>query len=387
MAEPKQRNWPLRLALLTIAAGIGAYVFGWPAMELWSGKSGPFSHPGLSWIHLADQIRIRFFETMIMIWIVAFGSSVGSFLNVVVYRTPQGLSLLGSSFCPKCKNPIRWYDNIPIFGWILLRGRCRDCHLQISARYPLIELVTGLMMLGLVVFQVVLDGGHLPGRPSGGYPGLPWLVQHWSWDLVTMLLAQAALLCILLSGALIRWDGHRLPRGYLVLAFAIGLIAPVVVPALAPMPEWYQRLGNSMIGLGVGAVLGAAQAMVAGVWGKSLWLCSQKGRAFVLDLAATVALIGAFLGWRAAISIFVLAAAVRMLGSVVTGDVLSRRGSSVWIYYVAATFLQFVVGTPGTGWIGGPGAQATLGSVLVAIGWAMYFSLVAGYVESRDVME
>jgi leader peptidase (prepilin peptidase) / N-methyltransferase len=387
MVNPKRCNWPLRLALLTVAAGVVAYVFGWPVMELWSGKSGRFSHPGLPWIHLADQIRIRFFETMIMMWIVAFGSSLGSFLNVVVYRTPQGLSLLGSSFCPKCKNPIRWFDNIPIFGWILLRGRCRDCHLQISVRYPLIELVTGLMVLGLVVFQVVLDAGHLPGRSSGGYPGLPWLVQHWSWELVTMLLAQAALLCILLSGALIRWDGHRLPSGYLVLAVTIGLIVPVVVPALAPMSEWYQRLGNSMIGLAVGGVLGAAQAMVAGIWGQSLSLSSHKGRAVALDLAATVALIGAFLGWHAAVSTFVLAAAVRMLGAVVTGDVLCRRGSSVWLYYVLATFLQIVGQTPETGWIGWPAAQASLGSVLVATGWGMYFSLVAGYVESREVME
>lgn len=102
------------------------------------------------------------------------GLVVGSFLNVVIYRLPVMMerswreecqSLLSTesedkatahnktkfnlatprSTCPQCKNPIRWYDNIPVISWCLLKGRCRDCKTSISARYPLIELLSGLM--------------------------------------------------------------------------------------------------------------------------------------------------------------------------------------------------------------------------------------------------
>ncbi len=76
---------------------------------------------------------------------VSFGLSVGSFLNVVIYRVPNHLSIVRpGSHCPVCKNPIAWYDNIPLFSWFMLRAKCRHCHTHISARYPLIEGLTGL---------------------------------------------------------------------------------------------------------------------------------------------------------------------------------------------------------------------------------------------------
>ncbi len=72
------------------------------------------------------------------------GLLIGSFLNVVVWRLPRGESLSHpASHCPVCGHPIRAYDNIPVFSWVLLRGRCRDCGARISPRYPLVELATG----------------------------------------------------------------------------------------------------------------------------------------------------------------------------------------------------------------------------------------------------
>jgi len=71
------------------------------------------------------------------------GLIVGSFLNVVVYRLPLGESLvLPGSYCPSCGVPIKPYDNVPVFGWLLLRGHCRSCRTPISARYPLVEALT-----------------------------------------------------------------------------------------------------------------------------------------------------------------------------------------------------------------------------------------------------
>jgi leader peptidase (prepilin peptidase)/N-methyltransferase len=82
------------------------------------------------------------------------GLTCGSFLNVVIYRLPRdGLSITKPrrSFCPSCRNQIFWYDNIPVFSWIILKGRCRFCHVPVSFRYPLVELIAGF--LSLVVFQ------------------------------------------------------------------------------------------------------------------------------------------------------------------------------------------------------------------------------------------
>lgn len=89
----------------------------------------------------------------INIFVLILGASVGSFLNVVVYRLPAGLSLLHPpSRCPKCLNRLKPYDNVPVFGWLWLRGRCRYCRNPISARYPLVEAATGILFL-LVFWQ------------------------------------------------------------------------------------------------------------------------------------------------------------------------------------------------------------------------------------------
>ena len=86
------------------------------------------------------------------IWIPAtvvavFGLAFGSFLNVCISRIPEGESVvLPGSHCPRCGHPIRWYDNIPIFSFLLLAGRCRDCRAPISVVYPLVEFLTSAIL-------------------------------------------------------------------------------------------------------------------------------------------------------------------------------------------------------------------------------------------------
>ncbi len=81
-------------------------------------------------------------------FLFALGSCVGSFLNVVVWRLPRGMSVVSPpSSCPKCGTRLAWYDNIPVLGWIKLGGKCRTCKLPISARYPIVEAITGLLFV------------------------------------------------------------------------------------------------------------------------------------------------------------------------------------------------------------------------------------------------
>jgi leader peptidase (prepilin peptidase)/N-methyltransferase len=122
------------------------------------------------------------------------GLLVGSFLNVVIHRVPAGLSVLrpGSS-CPACGASVRPYDNVPVLSWLLLRGRCRDCAAPISARYPAVELVTGLLFAlvgarfagsaylvaalvlvagGVALFMIDLDLQRLPFAITGAMAAL-----------------------------------------------------------------------------------------------------------------------------------------------------------------------------------------------------------------------
>ena len=99
-------------------------------------------------------------------WVAALGGVIGSFFNVVVYRLPAGLSIVPpGSHCPKCKHAIRWYDNVPVFGWIFLRGRCRDCHAPISLRYPLVEAATMAMFVLLAFAELFSDGANYRRPP------------------------------------------------------------------------------------------------------------------------------------------------------------------------------------------------------------------------------
>ena len=101
-------------------------------------------------------------EVLVALGIFVFGACIGSFLNVVIYRLPLGMSVNEPkrSFCPHCNKPIRAQHNIPILGWIMLRGRCADCGARIALRYPLVEFLTAALMLAVWLFVT---------------PGNPWL--------------------------------------------------------------------------------------------------------------------------------------------------------------------------------------------------------------------
>ncbi len=96
------------------------------------------------------------------VFIFSFGCCIGSFLNVVIYRLPRDKSLVTPpSACPACDEHIRFYDNIPLVSWLLLGRKCRYCKASISPRYFIIELLSGLVFLGLFIlyFQVNLRDG------------------------------------------------------------------------------------------------------------------------------------------------------------------------------------------------------------------------------------
>lgn len=136
------------------------------------------------------------------------GLAIGSFLNVVIYRLPLGMSLSRPpSACPSCGNPVRKRHNVPLLGWLVLRGRCADCSARVSIRYPLIELATAVLFVACA--WRLSDLHQLPALPA-------YLI--------------FAAIAIALS--MIDVDVHRLPNGivlpaYPVLGMALTLAAVV----------------------------------------------------------------------------------------------------------------------------------------------------------------
>ena len=236
---------------------------------------------------------------LLLAWIAMTGGAIGSFLNVVVYRMPAGMSLLyPRSHCPRCSHPLRWYDNVPVLGWILLGGRCRDCRGPISARYPLIEATTMAMFVVLAVCQWVVPQGVLPLRSypvAGGFVTPPLSLIETAGIYVYHLF----LLCTLLSVALIEYDGKRLPWSLGVPALVVGVTAGCLWPHLHPVAAvarldgWAAGMADGMAGL-------AAGLLVSGIG----MVRARRGAMMAS------ALTGLFLGWQAAVVLAVVCVAV-----------------------------------------------------------------------------
>lgn len=137
------------------------------------------------------------FSTAANLVVFILGAAIGSFLNVVIYRVPAGLSLLHPpSRCPKCLRRLKYYDNIPILGWLRLKGRCRYCRTPISARYPIVEAATGIL------FLLVFWAFTMPMPALGYWAFFSWLLALSLIDLDTLTLPNSLTQSGLVAGLL-----------------------------------------------------------------------------------------------------------------------------------------------------------------------------------------
>ena len=149
-------------------------------------------------------------ETLIQIITIVLtiiiGLVVGSFLNVVIYRLPNDMSLaFPPSHCPKCNHPIKWYDNVPLLSYIILRGKCRHCHEHISIRYPLVELTNTLLwFVSLMMFTNFI----IPTNP------MSWL------KFIVSCIICSTLLCIFFTDL----DHMEIPEIFQLILLVCGLV-------------------------------------------------------------------------------------------------------------------------------------------------------------------
>ncbi len=216
------------------------------------------------------------------------GAVVGSFANVCVYRLPWGKSVIWpASHCPKCLTALKGRDNLPIFGWLLLRAECRKCGLQIASRYVLMELVMGLLFLSVHLAISADLGLRFPiDQVYGG-----------------RLLMGVMLVSFLVVATMMDYDWMIITDSVTVPGMLMGLGLGAMMPFARPLPmRSDSHLEGFWIGL-AGVLAGFGLIVFFRVLGRILFRREAMG----LGDATLMGVIGAFLGWKAAILTFFLA--------------------------------------------------------------------------------
>ena len=246
------------------------------------------------------------------------GLLFGSFLNVCISRIPKGESIIHPrSRCPKCGATIRWYDNLPVLSWLVLRGRCRDCHASIPWRYPAVEIATGLWFL--YVARAMWSATHLDTTISA--TATPLLTGSQITIYALAMLGIAILGFLLIGLIVIDWQTFTLPDAFTLTGIAIGLFL-VCTQAIFLGPNEDQVLltkhsihlsspggvtdsGNvfltgpeSLIGGRILAVVGAALLLLVIRW---LYRALRHREGMGLGDVKLIAMIAAFLGFTPAI--------------------------------------------------------------------------------------
>lgn len=241
-----------------------------------------------------------------------FGAIIGSFLNVVIYRLPIGQSLVSPpSRCPKCGYRLKWYDNVPILGWVWLGGRCRKCRAPVSIQYPLVELVTALLF--------VLVAWLTPPGP--------------------LMISRLLLVCILIVLFGIDLQHQILPNSITL----PGIVAGVLLSAIAP-----PGLGDSLLGVLLG---GGVLYAIAGAY--YLW---RREEGMGMGDVKMLAMIGAFLGWKAVLVTLVLAS---FSGAAIGMMLIAVQRGGMKLALPFGTFLSLgalaamLVGEPLVAWYSG----------------------------------
>jgi leader peptidase (prepilin peptidase)/N-methyltransferase len=217
---------------------------------------------------------------VLIAWAIGLGLIIGSFLNVCIHRLPKGESLVyPGSRCPACLTPIRPWENIPLVSFILLGGRCRTCRHPISWRYPLVEALTSvLFVLAVQRFGVTLETAFL-----------------------------LVFLCGLVVASFIDLDCYIIPNAVTLPGIPLGLLAGILVGE----PPFLDRL--------IGTLAGAGFLYLVLFYGGVFYGQDAMGEG---DLNL-IALVGAFLGWRAVVLTILVAC---LVGSAVgIALILTRR--------------------------------------------------------------
>lgn len=225
---------------------------------------------------------------LIQLWIFGLGLVIGSFLNVCIHRIPEGISIVWpSSKCVYCNKRIVWYDNIPVLSYLFLRGKCRHCQHKISAQYPIVEFLTGIVFLLLFRSVLIVSGG-----------------------LICAYIFFIIFCCLLIVGSFVDLRLHIIPNEITYTGLILALIASLLCTGFHNLNsslgyfdnsanQWIASFLASLIGIFVSGGL----IFLCGVFGKLVFRKDAMGFGDV----KLMGMIGGFLGWKLAVATFFLA--------------------------------------------------------------------------------
>jgi len=231
---------------------------------------------------------------LLIIIVFLFGLSIGSFANVCIYRLPRKKSIASPSrsFCPKCGKTIAWYDNIPVLSFLILRGKCRYCHAPISLQYPLVELLTGLLFVGVHLF-VISRGERLVISLGDRLILLPF---YWYFC------ATLVILSVIDGEFFILPDRLTYPL----------VIGGFLLAALYPGHLGSPAIGSSLLRALIGAAAGGLSLWLIGLLGKAAFKKEAMGLGDVKLMAA----VGAWQGWELVLFAIFLGALVAAVAGI-----------------------------------------------------------------------
>lgn len=248
-------------------------------------------------------------EPLRLTTLIVTGLAVGSFLNVCIYRVPRGMSIVWpASRCTSCGRPLRWFENVPVVGYVLVAGRCRTCGAAVSIMYPAVEAATPVL----------------------------FLLQYWHTGWQPLLVPRLVFTCAMIVLFVVDLQHRVLPNVITLPGIVVGFISSWFLP-----PGWVEAL----IGIAIGG--GGLLAIAEGYYR------IRREEGLGMGDVKMLAMIGAFLGWRLMLVTLLLAT---VMGSVVgLGLIALNRGDLKYAlplgsFLAVGALIATVVGQPMLEW-------------------------------------
>ncbi len=251
---------------------------------------------------------LRLQEVLIQLWVFGLGLAIGSFLNVCIYRIPEGISLLWPpSKCVNCSKRVVWYDNIPVLSYLFLKGKCRHCQHKISALYPITEIITGIVFLSLF-HSVILAKG----------------------DLISVYIFYLIFCCLLIVGSIVDLKLYIIPNEITYTGLILAPIASLLCVGSRNLNNAQGYFDNS-----ANQWLASLQVSIIGIFvaGGMIFLCGVIGKLVLRKDAMgfgdvkLMGVIGGFIGWKLAVATFFLAPFFGLLFGI--PRLISKRGKMI----------------------------------------------------------
>lgn len=309
------RHFPLLSVLAAIALVCVIYIFG----VAWVLKQ---SHPELDYLSIW---KAQAFKTFFFIWSFWVGSAIGSYLNVVAWRLPRDQSIGGRSHCPMCGQQLRARDNLPFFGWISVRGRCRTCGLPISKRYPVVEGLVGICIASLFIASVYQSS--IPGYIAE-FEFDPLQVAIFIPPLILLTVFHIYAIASSFAAGLVRMDGNRLPARLVAWCLIPLIVSMLIFPQLGvvtwrtgePPIEWtsVSRHIDALIRIITSLVASAilSRSLARGLYPQADPKLDPLGQSTIrlMDVFAMLSIPSLVLGWQSFIGFLVLSSLIVSLG-------------------------------------------------------------------------